>query len=65
MVIDSELRQKIQELLENQGEASLHQVAAELKISRTAAKSAVVELAGDDIRRARFRLATQWTSRES
>lgn len=65
MVIDTELRRRIREMLEGHGDLALHQVANELKISRSAAKSAVVEIAGDDIRRAKLRLATQWTTRES
>lgn len=65
MVIDTELRQRIREILEGHGDMTLHQVANELKISRSAAKSAVVEIAGDDIRRAKLRLATLWTTRES
>jgi predicted ArsR family transcriptional regulator len=65
MIIDTELRQRIREMLESQGDITLHQVASELKISRSDAKSAVVEIAGDDIRRAKYGLAVQWTSRES
>lgn len=65
MVIDTELRQRIREMLEGHGDLTLHQVANELKISRRDAKSAVVEMVGDDVRRAKLRLATRWSSRES
>lgn len=65
MIIDTELRQRIREMLESQGEMSLQQVASALRISRTDAKSAVVQIAGDDIRRVKLGLAVQWTTRES
>lgn len=65
MIIDSELTVRIREMLEGHGDLTLHQVANELKISRTDARLAVVEIAGDDLRRAKLRLATQWTTRES
>lgn len=65
MIIDSELTARIRAMLEGRADLTLHQVASELKISRTAVRSAVVEIAGDDIRRAKLHLATQWTNRES
>lgn len=68
MITDADKKavaQQLRQMLASRGEMALHHVARELKISGSDAASVVVEMAGEDIRRARFDLAALWTSRES